>query len=92
MKSIWKYPLRPEDLQKVRMPTGAKALTVQVQAEVPCLWALVETDEVTTAMYPVWMHGTGHRADKAARDGRYLSTVQMMGGSLVFHFFIGGGA
>ena len=92
MKSIWKYPLKIEDYQEVRMPMGAKALTIQVQGGAPCLWAMLETEEKTTALYPVWMHGTGHPADEAAQLGRYVSTIQAQGGALIFHFFIGLGA
>ena len=74
------------------MPMGAKALTVQMQGTDPCLWAMVDTEERETALYPVWMHGTGHPADEAAQCGRYVSTIQLQGGALIFHFFVGNGA
>jgi len=46
MKSIWKFPLKITDMQEVRMPEGAKILTVQIQGETPTLWAEVDTDGV----------------------------------------------
>lgn len=92
MKTIWKFPLKTQDRQTVLLPVGAKALTVQLQHGYACLWALVDDDEMAKVNHTVWMHGTGHPADEAARYGRYLSTIQVDGGALIFHFFIGGGA
>jgi hypothetical protein len=91
MKTIWKFPLKIADRQEVAMPADAKALTVQLQGGVPCLWALVDSGN-PPKQYPVWMHGTGHDATDASYMGRYLSTIQIKGGALIFHFFIRDGA
>lgn len=44
MNTIWKYPLYVQDVQTVEMPDEADILTVQVQGDVPCLWAMVNPD------------------------------------------------
>ena len=42
MKTIWKFPVPVNDGNVLEMPEGAKILSVQVQGETPCLWALVD--------------------------------------------------
>ena len=44
MKSIWKYPIRPDDIVKLEMPKYANILTVQMQHGTPCIWAMVDTE------------------------------------------------
>ena len=83
-KSIWKFPLEVTDEQKVELPIGAKPLTVQVQGDTACLWALVDT-QVQKEARVIQIFGTGHRV---SNEGEYISTFQMHGGSLVFHAFI----
>ena len=85
MRSVWKFPLHMTDLQYVDMPMGAEILTVQMQGEQCCLWALCEPENV---MRPreILIHGTGHPVGDI---GRYIGSVQMMGGALVFHVFEG---
>lgn len=84
MERIYKYPLVPEDWTTVRMPEGAEPLCVQVQGGAPFLWARVDIDRA-----PVLHHfriaGTGH--DLGSNIGRYIGTIQLEGGSLVFHVF-----
>lgn len=48
MKTVWKYRLLFRKRQEIRMPAGARVLDVQVQSQVPCLWAEVETDNAET--------------------------------------------
>lgn len=69
--SIWKFPLATE----VVMPVGAKVLTVQVQHDVPCIWAVVDpsADRETRRFAVV---GTGHPVD---RKGPYIATFQLEG-------------
>lgn len=83
MKSTWKYPLSITDRQIVSMPQGAQILTVQVQHDTPCLWALVNSENPLQAR-GIQIFGTGHPASNA---GEYIGTFQVAGGSLVFHVF-----
>jgi hypothetical protein len=83
MITIYKYPVSLVDEQDIMMPLGAEILTIQTQNGEICLWAKVDP-ELPKVPHRVLCRGTGH----ACRGvGRYLSTVQLAGGDLVFHFF-----
>ncbi len=43
-KTIYKYPIKAQNAQKVTMPIGAEILSVQVQNNEPFLYALVNPD------------------------------------------------
>ena len=92
VKSIWKFALKEDDFQTVSMPPQSKVLTAQVQNENVCIWALVDPNDSQRFDYPVWVHGTGHPVVDAAIQGRYVASVQLEGGALVFHVFVGLGA
>lgn len=85
MHTIYKYILKAEDEQILKLPIGSKILTAQVQRGEICLWALV-TGSFTAAERTICIHGTGHPIAKAY-NLTYISTVQLDGGSLVFHIF-----
>lgn len=82
---IFKYPISVTDSQAVDMPEGAQILTIQVQRNQLCIWALVD-DDVPPVPREIHMRGTGHDCNGVERL-RYISTFQMMEGSLVFHAF-----
>jgi hypothetical protein len=63
LKTIHKYPLHIADRQTVAMPRGARILTVQMQHEVPCLWAQFDADLKACRRYNKSM-------DKAASQWR----------------------
>lgn len=89
VKTIWKFVLRVVDFQVVSVPPLSQILTVQTQGDDICLWVLVDPNSEKRVDYPVWVHGTGHPVDDAVTRGRYVSTVQLQGGRLVFHVFVG---
>lgn len=80
---IFKYAFRIEDSFTLMMPRGARVLSVQVQRERPCLWALV--DESTEARRYFKLVGTGHEFESTG--WRFLGTFQMHDGALVWHLF-----
>ena len=82
--TIWKFHLTVTDEQELRMPQGAKPLSVQVQQEYPCLWALVDPAAPIVA-YTVKTYGTGQPGEFS---GSFVGTYQLHEGSLVFHVFI----
>jgi len=82
MKTVHKYPFRIGD-PSFSMPQDAELLCVQMQGDMPCLWALVETDNPMVTRR-IKIRGTGHDCSGV---GRYISTFQMAGGALVFHAF-----
>ena len=68
------------------MPKGAEILSVQVQADVLCLWALVDPDAKLQKRV-IEILGTGNPIDVPGVTHKFIGTVQMRGGSLVWHVF-----
>lgn len=81
MRKIYKYALEIVDRQALYIPGHAKLLDVQIQNGVPCLWALVDTNEEERERV-IQIFGTGHPAEEA---GAYVATFQF--GLSVFHVF-----
>lgn len=81
---IWKWTLAIVDRQYLQMPVGAKILTVQIQNEMPQLWALCnpEAPKETRAF---GIYGTGNPMPND--PGHYIATFQINSGMLVFHVF-----
>ncbi len=88
MKTIWKFPLQLVDEQILNMPDTAHILTVQVQRDIPCLWAIVDPSDVSRRPRRVAIVGTGNPVPDWAHLGNYVSTFQLIAGSLIFHVFV----
>jgi hypothetical protein len=84
MKTIYKYDAPIADDLAIELPIGAEVLCVQVQGDGPKIWARVDPGSNTMVTRRFHWRGTGHPADGC---GRYIGTVQAMGGALVFHLF-----
>src|SRR4051812_10783006 len=90
MLTVHKFalPFPVTDRFELRLPRGARLLSLQCQQDEPKIWALVESDapnEVRTFR----LVGTGHPIPGIliAEQLRFVGTFQMMDGSLVFHVF-----
>ena len=83
-KRIFKYPIPTSDGQVMSLPIGAELLTVQVQREVPTIWARVD-DEADTEERLIRTYGTGQMLPDY--PGEYIGTYQLHGGDLVFHVY-----
>lgn len=81
---VWKFSLAVQDQQFLKVPKRGQLLCIQVQREVPCLWALVDPT-AAYATVEIRIAGTGHELGGA--PGEYVGTFQLRGGSLVFHVF-----
>ena len=91
MKTIWKFECPIADEVVIHMPLGSQILCVQMQHNVPCIWALVD-DAMPKLIHNFAWRGTGHPCDNLKprhheSEPRYIGTVQMHNGSLVFHLF-----
>lgn len=86
MFKVWKYDVPIDDYFELNMPIGAQVLTVDVQAERPCLWALVDPD-MPKEKRRFRFAGTGHPINEPENRLRFINTFQMRGGSLIFHIF-----
>lgn len=84
MAQVWKWLLEMTDENTIEMPEGASVLSVQVQHEHPCLWALVRPD-APRIQRRFRIVGTGHEFDPTGLT--YVGTFQLYGGELVFHLF-----
>ena len=86
MKRIYKYPLELTDTQFVELPLGAEILTAQMQGDQLCLWAMVNTlPEAIKKNRRIEIIGTGNPVPTG--DLKYISTIQIEGGRLIFHIF-----
>jgi hypothetical protein len=85
MHSIWKYVVNL-GATTVSMPIGAKVLTVAMQYESLCVWALVDPladREVRRFM----VFGTGHPIEVPDTRLIYVGTIQLQGGAFIGHVF-----
>lgn len=85
MKSIWKYPLKVTDEQRVEITIGSDILSVLNQNEQIVMYVAV-SDSPTIIARQVCIRGTGHPAGEIPPD--FLGSVSLHGGSLVFHVFV----
>lgn len=89
MKRIYRYHLGIDDRPDARLPIGARVLSVAAaRAEGSRyleLWALVDPDADSEDRY-FRIFGTGHPVDEDFL-GRFIGTVSMAGGALIWHVF-----
>lgn len=81
--TVWKFVIADPDTP-VTMPVGAEILHVAAQHAVVCVWALVDPKAPHEERRLV-VAGTGHPIP--AERGRFLGTVLLHGGALVFHIW-----
>lgn len=86
MQTIWKFPFELTDKFTIDMPKGAKVLTVQVQNEHPCIWALVN-DKAPVEKRTFSLVGTGTSANHITAHWRHVGSCQLQDGALVIHLF-----
>jgi len=88
--TIWKYPIEVAKFQTLKVPKGAKLLTVFVQGGQPCIWALVDVSITDTEYIGILTFGTG-QSDINIDDASYLGTYQMPETNVVGHVWTRGG-
>lgn len=83
---IFKYPLATVEEQVIEMPKGAEILSLQVQNNLPTLWAMVDTEAPLEGRVFISVLTGG--ALKVPREGlSFLGTAQMNNGAFVVHVF-----
>lgn len=86
MKTVWKFPLAP--ICSIEMPMGSKLLSVHVQQDIMCLWALVDPSIQETEDREFIIYGTGHPIeDISDKELEFVGTVQFPDVELVLHVF-----
>ena len=84
MKTVWKFPFDIHDELTIYMPKGAEIIHVDVQREIPCIWAIVDPEAEQIPM-KFCLRGTGQPF--TGDEGEHIGSFQMSGGALVFHLF-----
>ena len=84
MKTIHKYRVTATDNQEIKLPKGAKILTVQVQHNESFMWIEIDPENDTESKY-FEVFGTGHSMPEGKRI--YIGTFQLHNGALVFHLY-----
>jgi hypothetical protein len=85
MLTVHKYPIPLDDIVEIEMPKGAQVLCIDTQHELLQCWALVNP-EMPVAKRKFRIAGTGHPI-LSHHTSKYINSVQMRGGGLVFHIF-----
>lgn len=83
MKKIYDYCLPIVDQQHVYIPEGAQIISVAMQDDVLCLWAIVETVGPIEER-EILIRGTGDPL--TGSEGRFIGTIS---DELVWHVFEG---
>jgi len=86
-KTIWKFEVRPKTM--TQLPEGAEILSAASQGDSIFIWAVVDPEAPKSGRL-VNVYGTGH--DIPDYPGKFIGTVMLYGGSLVFHIFDAGPA
>jgi hypothetical protein len=100
-KKIFKYSVNKFSIDKfnrfsIIFPKGAEILHIHTQKdflshsniENICFWALVDPSEPESEVRTFEIRGTGHEIQfEMGYDLKYVSTVHLEGGALVFHIF-----
>jgi len=83
-KSIWKFPVETTDNQEIRMPAGAKILSIQTQSNSPCICAEVDTNAPKESRF-IDIYSTKDTLPN--NPGQYLGTYQLNDGMSIFHVY-----
>jgi hypothetical protein len=83
-RKIWKYRLEIKNQFELEMPKDALILAVQVQDDMPCIWAMVNPAN-DTEIRTFRIIRTGH----SIADGplNHIGTFQLQGGAFIGHVF-----
>ena len=84
MKAVYKFPLMVAKLQRIKMPKNSTILTVQIQGQRVCLWALVDIDKgLEDRFFAIFE--TGKQVPENIL--RYVGTFQIPEENFVGHVF-----
>jgi hypothetical protein len=83
--TIWKFTLKIQDRQEIRIPGGGVFLRAQWQHGELQVWAIV-APERPQERRAVWIVGTGHTVPSVPLT--FIDTVQTPNGAFVWHVFV----
>ncbi len=83
---IFKYHFLVEGEVVISMPKGAHILTVQVQHDWPCIFAIVDPEkQFESRTFRIF--GTGHEMDINIPYSNYIGTFHLLNGDFIGHLF-----
>lgn len=86
MLKVFKYQVEMSDYFELDLPEGARILIVDVQSNIPWLWALVDPSAPSEKRL-FRFAGTGHPIEEDPDKLRFISTFKVDEGALIFHIF-----
>ena len=87
-KRIYKYVIETTDKQVINLPVDAEILSVQVQREWLCLWALINPFEKENEERHIEIFRTGHSIHyDMGVERKFITTYQLEQGSFIGHVF-----
>ncbi len=84
--TIHKFDLSSHGDTQIMLPETFEVLNVEVRRGSVCMWAIVDLDH-PKRLHTILCRGTGHTF--SGSEGRYLGSVQLLGGTFVMHYFVG---
>jgi hypothetical protein len=84
MRTIWKFPMKGLPGVSFEMPADARILHLEVQAGLPCFWALVDPSKPKVRRQ-FRIVGTGHPIDFPT--DKFVGTYLVEHGAFIFHVF-----
>ena len=85
-QTIWKFETEVTDRFTLKMPSGGQILTLQIQNEKPCIWALVNPENDPEERF-FELFGTGHEMESMGINRKYIGTYPLQNGAFIFHLF-----
>ena len=97
MKTIWKFAICFDEQTGIMMPRGAEILKVDAsdsdrndypitQLQNGYIWAIVDPD-APKVLRKIDVRGTGYGLSDSLGKHNYIGSVQIVSGTLVYHFF-----
>ena len=87
METIYKYSLEAKESTILELPICSHVISATHQNGIIVIYAVVDTDQTETAPFDFRTYGTGHKINVHLPEYRFLNTVNMHNGALVFHVF-----
>ena len=86
MKTILKFTLADVESQSVQLPKGSEILTVQVQNDKPCMWALADKENDKETINILTVETGDSLSDNF--EGKHIGTYQLYNGIHINHVFV----
>jgi hypothetical protein len=84
-RTIHKYKLDFSEFNRVTMPVDATLLSVQMQGNQLCLWAMIDKEQMAVESRAIGVFGTGHELPETRLI--FITTFQLPASNEVYHVF-----